>query len=222
MPKKFVTNLTTEELREIHDREGMTLIKMCQIVGCKSAITLRRILRSRGIDTYKNDKVAFQKRGGRTDAEFREYLQEEYIEKRRSMSSIAHELNVSWVIISRYLDKYGIYKRSKGEQQSGEGGVNWSGGRNVRKSGYIEVYMPNHPRANVRNYVYEHQLVAEKKLGRYLKDGEVVHHIDQNKSNNSEDNLIVLTNGDHAKLHRMLKNGIDYRDAIKMVEVITC
>lgn len=31
----------------------------------------------------------------------------------------------------------------------------------------------------------------EKKLGRPLKKGEVVHHIDGNKENNNEDNLLL-------------------------------
>jgi hypothetical protein len=53
-----------------------------------------------------------------------------------------------------------------------------------------------------------------------LKNGEVVHHIDMNKSNNAVDNLLVLTNRNHAKLHGLLKNGMSFQDAIKKVEVI--
>jgi hypothetical protein len=37
-----------------------------------------------------------------------------------------------------------------------------------------------------------HREVAEKKLGRKLGKFEVVHHLDTNRSNNNEDNIIVL------------------------------
>ena len=49
---------------------------------------------------------------------------------------------------------------------------------------------------------HAHRVVAEKKLGRKLKLGEIVHHKDENKLNYSEDNLEVLESQKaHAKLH---------------------
>ena len=66
-----------------------------------------------------------------------------------------------------------------------------------------------------RPFVREHVLVAEKKLGRKLKCGEVVHHIDANKKNNDESNLIVFaSNADHSAFHKGAEiyenNGIWY------------
>ena len=52
----------------------------------------------------------------------------------------------------------------------------------------------------------EHRVVAENILGRLLKAGEVVHHIDGDKRNNTPDNLMVLdSQSDHMKLHRREK-----------------
>ncbi len=49
---------------------------------------------------------------------------------------------------------------------------------------------------------HEHRAVAEGVLGRSLRPGEVVHHIDENKHNNAPDNLAVLPNqSEHARLH---------------------
>ena len=67
---------------------------------------------------------------------------------------------------------------------------------------YKYIYMPNHPRANPSGCVYEHILVAEQKLGRYLTDKECVHHIDRNKKNNTPENLMIFASiADHACFH---------------------
>lgn len=80
------------------------------------------------------------------------------------------------------------------------------------KNGYVVVNIPDHPKAFDATgdkkpdsfCVYEHVLIAEELLDRPLKEGEVVHHLDENRSNNSPDNLIVLYNGMHVKLHKWL------------------
>lgn len=47
-----------------------------------------------------------------------------------------------------------------------------------------------------------HRVVAEQKLGRPLRPGEIVHHDDLNKRNNEPDNLKVTTQSKHINLHR--------------------
>jgi hypothetical protein len=52
---------------------------------------------------------------------------------------------------------------------------------------------------------HTHRIMAEVILGRPLKKGEVVHHIDGNKLNNSPENLIVFpSQKEHARHHKML------------------
>lgn len=48
---------------------------------------------------------------------------------------------------------------------------------------------------------HQHRLVAELILGRALLPSEVVHHKDENKHNNSPDNLEVLTRAEHMRKH---------------------
>lgn len=81
-----------------------------------------------------------------------------------------------------------------------EGNPAWTGGR-VYHSGYIFILMPEHPRANNRGYVAEHILVAEKKLGRPILRGEVVHHDNEIKDDNRPENLIVMTPEEHMRIH---------------------
>lgn len=54
---------------------------------------------------------------------------------------------------------------------------------------------------------YEHRRIMERVLGRKLRKGETVHHKDGDKLNNSIDNLEVIYNKDHARMHA-LKNGL--------------
>jgi len=77
----------------------------------------------------------------------------------------------------------------------------WKGGRFV-KSGtqYILVLVHGHPYANRHGYVREHRLVVEKHIGRYLTPNEHVHHKDGNKQNNKIENLVILTNSQHAHI----------------------
>lgn len=71
------------------------------------------------------------------------------------------------------------------------------------RNGYKTVYFPEHQRADSSGCVYEHIVVAEKKLGRSLYPEEVVHHIDHNRGNNDPDNLMVFaSSADHTAFHK--------------------
>lgn len=48
---------------------------------------------------------------------------------------------------------------------------------------------------------HTHRIVAEQKIGRSLKKGEIVHHIDGNKRNNDPSNLMIITQSEHCALH---------------------
>lgn len=71
------------------------------------------------------------------------------------------------------------------------------------KEEYKEIYLPNHHRSKQNGCVDEHIIIAEKILGRKIKEKEVVHHIDNNKTNNNEDNLMIfVSSSDHIKYHK--------------------
>lgn len=63
--------------------------------------------------------------------------------------------------------------------------------------GYRYIHAPWHPHANSSKQVAEHRLVMEKKIGRYLKREELVHHINHNKLDNSPDNLMLVDQKQH-------------------------
>ena len=78
----------------------------------------------------------------------------------------------------------------------------WKNGRRITKFGYIMIYKPNHPFANNHKCVFEHRLVMEKHIGRYLKSNEIVHHVNGKNGDNRIANLLLFNNqSKHAKHH---------------------
>lgn len=75
------------------------------------------------------------------------------------------------------------------------------GGTPVNKpdgDGYIRVRNKEHPRAwKSAKMVYQHILVMEDLLDRYLENGEVVHHKNGIKHDNRPENLELLSERDH-------------------------
>jgi len=91
------------------------------------------------------------------------------------------------------------------EGNTGDKCINFKDGTQIT-NGYISELAPDHPAATKKGYVYQHRLVMEKKIGRYLLPKEVVHHIDENKQNNHPDNLMLFDNdAEHQKHHRALR-----------------
>ena len=69
----------------------------------------------------------------------------------------------------------------------------WKGGKKYK---YKQV--------NIKGKVYlEHILIMEKKIGRKIRKGEEVHHIDFNTENNSMENLYLCKDkAEHRAFHR--------------------
>jgi hypothetical protein len=92
---------------------------------------------------------------------------------------------------------------------SGVNSISWKGRRLELKQGRIsaiQVQMPEHPCSNAQGYVYQHRLIIEQELGRYLTDNELVHHLDLDPTNNDLSNLILLNSAsEHGRLHSMLQ-----------------
>lgn len=73
-----------------------------------------------------------------------------------------------------------------------------------RKKGiYRLAYAPWHPRAGDSSCVFEHILVAERAIRRFLPTGAVVHHVNDDGADNRSENLVILqNNSEHMALHR--------------------
>lgn len=89
----------------------------------------------------------------------------------------------------------GSCKSFRGETK-GKKAFNYRNGKS-KHAGYILIFSPNHPYRGTNNYVFEHRLVMEKHLGRYLKPEEIVHHINGIKTDNRIKNLFLTTKKKH-------------------------
>ncbi len=88
---------------------------------------------------------------------------------------------------------------------SGKDNGNWKGGRRINAYGYIEVRVPDHPRAK-RGYILEHVIIIGKALGRMLVPGECPHHIDGDRCHNHIGNLLLFkSNAMHGAFHARLR-----------------
>jgi hypothetical protein len=71
--------------------------------------------------------------------------------------------------------------------------------RVINKAGYVVVHVGKGRKQ------YEHKIVAERALGRVLRPGEVVHHINCDRSDNRPENLLVCKIAYHLKLHARMR-----------------
>lgn len=93
-------------------------------------------------------------------------------------------------------------KICQGKTIKGPGNPMWNGGIKRDGQGYLRMLAPDHPAADSMGYVFQHRIIMEQSLDRYLKLGEVVHHENEDASDNRPENLRLFeNNAEHMKHH---------------------
>ena len=89
--------------------------------------------------------------------------------------------------------------KNKMSGKIGEKSRSWKGGV-VEVSGYLAVKMYSQNRKSY--YISQHRLIAEKILKRFLYSSEIVHHINEIKTDNRPENLYLFNSRkEHVKFH---------------------
>lgn len=126
----------------------------------------------------------------------KEWFIEKYIKEGLSCPEIASILgNITRQGVFKAIRRLGIPIRSKKDAIFYENGE-----RCKISQGYFWIYRPSHHRAN-NGYVKRSVLVLEEKLGRPLLPGELPHHGDNNRLNDTASNLEVSNRPEHMSLH---------------------
>lgn len=99
---------------------------------------------------------------------------------------------------------------------TGEDSCNWKGGKAAQSDGYLYMTAEGHPFASHAKYVLEHRLVMEQWMReeapdhkflvevdgeKFLSPDIAVHHVDEDKRNNSRGNLVACTQSAHQCFH---------------------
>jgi hypothetical protein len=113
----------------------------------------------------------------------------------RTCAECGQQNRVQVAVLRRTLNKLTGLCFSCHSKRTGEDKASWRGGR-YKTEGYIRSLAQDHPKSNKRGYIYEHRLVMEAKLGRYLTPSETVHHKNGIRDDNRIENL-ELRVGNH-------------------------
>ena len=130
----------------------------------------------------------------------------------------APEIGLALAVDPETVRKFARRRKLKIEatDQTGENHPSWTGGTTIDRSGYLlrrvdlsgpygylirAIQKRGKAGSDQSGYAPEHRIVMHKKLGRELRRGEVVDHIDGDKTNNAPENLrVFVSNGDHLRV----------------------
>jgi biotin operon repressor len=193
MAKQKWFTTTPDELKDLYVTQGLSVDVIASMLKCKVK-TIRFYLNEYGITNYS--------RGGQVVWNInKETLRKLYHDDKLGLPEIAKTLGCSETTAFNKLKEYGLQIGAEEQERRRLERNKVRFARQRMISGYQYIKAEGHPLANSNGFVTEHRLVAEKALGRKIKHGERIHHINLRKRDNRIENLAVLPS---QAMHRMV------------------
>lgn len=115
-----------------------------------------------------------------------------------TLEDIGLRVGVSYRTVGRWFESHYLRIRSKSENATGCRNSSFVDGPITDPYGYIWLWDESRGKR-----VMEHRLVMEKEIGRELSSDEIVHHLDEDPSNNHPSNLVVTDREGHRHYHKL-------------------
>jgi hypothetical protein len=85
----------------------------------------------------------------------------------------------------------------------GTNNYHWKGYfKHGTNSAYKGLRIHGHPMADKHGRILEHRFVVSCTIGRLLRKDEIVHHINNNPLDNRPENLMILSQAEHMRIHK--------------------
>lgn len=187
-------------LRHQYEDEYRSCAEIAETVGCTSS-SVRKTLIQLGIPLRTPGKIreGLPRKDRIPELYDRDWLYQRYIVEHTPVAALAAEIGCASSTLQGMLKRWRIRRKDPLPTLDE---LDPQRPRKQNASGYIRVWQPGHPLAQGGGWVMEHRLVAERVLGRYLTSREVVHHINEQPSDNRPENLLVFRNNSaHMRFH---------------------
>ncbi len=102
---------------------------------------------------------------------------------------------------TRFISKHNLGRRTESPS--------WRGGQTVSTAGRVCIYNPSHHRSQRQGYVFQSILVAEKALGKPIPPPIEIHHVNSDKGNDKNINLVVCEDRAYHMLLHQRKRAYD-------------
>lgn len=184
-------------LRKMYHDDDMIQSEIADEFGC-SRTTITKWMDEHGIEARDKSEAA-TRHWSEKDYPWKdkERLEELYLDKRMSTTQIADEMDCSRSTIGEWLDKYGIPRRSQGEEIE----------INAMQNPNICFYMDHGYERIVdhcgggRDTCYVHRLLAVAEYGFDAVKNSDVHHKNEIKWDNRPENIELMDISEHRRYH---------------------